>query len=488
MQILDYIVLALYFVVLLVIGYLANKKQENSDDYYVGGRGIGTLSLTAMWMSSWIGGATILGSAEKSFQVGISGLWYSLSIFVGFIVFSLTFVSRVKTLGDRYKFVTYSDFIEHRYDTRTRLMSTFTMVIAYLGYIASQLVAGAHIISSITGLSLDFCFFVATSITVIYTAMGGFFAVEKTDRFQAVLVLLGLTVVAVPMTAHSIGGLERLITDLPESYFDWGGWGWGTIIALFTGTTLTFYTSMDSYTRIYAAKSAKSARNGTFIAAFVALVISCSICFLGMSSKVLFPNGIGGSSALVALILEILPMGVKGLMLVAILSVIMSTADTCILCASANFTRDVYQRFINPQAPQKKLVRIGIVSSVVMGVTGALIGRFMSDIMTILIMAFTVNSAGLFIPTIGVFWKRSNAKAAFWSITLSLVTVIFWYAGQAASPDSGLFTINPVWPGLLVSVGVFFPMSFFTEDAEASERIKAVAGKPQVQEPTEINA
>jgi SSS family solute:Na+ symporter len=400
----------------------------------------------------------------------------------------LTFVGRVKKLGDRHKFITYSDFIEHRYDAKTRLMSTFTMVIAYIGYIASQLVAGAYIISSITGLSLDFCFLVATSITVIYTSMGGFHAVEKTDRFQTLLVLLGLTFIAVPLTAHSIGGFERLATDLPESYFDWGGWGWGTITALFTGTALTFYTSMDSYTRIYAAKSPSSARWGTFFAAFVALTISCSICFLGMSAHVLFPEGVGGASALVALILKVLPVGVKGLMLVAILAVVMSTADTCILCASANFTRDVYQRFINPEAPQKKLVRIGIISSVVMGVTGALIGRYMADIMTILIMAYTVNSAGLFIPTIGVFWKRSNAKAAFWSMCLSLVTVVVWYVGQAVVPDSALFAINPVWPGLLVSIGVFFPMSFFTEDAAAKERIKAVAGKPQVQNPSETHA
>jgi len=480
---LDYVVLASYFLALLVIGYLANKKQNNADDYYVGGRGVGTLSLTAMWMSSWVGGATIMGSAEKSFEVGISGLWYSMSIFFGFIIFSLTFVGRVKKLGDRHKFITYSDLIEHRYDVKTRLVSTFTMVIAYIGYIASQLVAAAAIISSITGLSLDFCFIVATSITVIYTSMGGFLAVEKTDRFQALLVLLGLTLVAVPLTAQSIGGFERLTTDLPSSYFDWGGWGWGTIVALFTSTTLTFYTSMDSYTRIYAAKTPGSARWGTFFAAFVALIISCSICFLGMSAHVLFPDGTGGASALVALIMQVLPVGVKGLMLVAILSVVMSTADTCILCASANFTRDVYQRFINPKASQKKIVRIGIASSVVMGVTGALIGRYLADIMTILIMAFTINSAGLFIPTIGVFWKKSSAKAAFWSMCLSLITVIVWYVGQAVSPDSVLFTINPVWPGLLVSIGVFFPLSFFTGDEPVGD-----LGNQPVQNVSETHA
>lgn len=463
MQTIDYCVLALYFIALLVIGILANRKQKTAEDYYVGGRNVGTLSIATLWMSSWVGGAAVIGSAEKSFQLGISSMWYSLSIFCGFLLFAFISAARIKTLGDKHGHITYSDLIETRYDTKTRIVSTITTVAAYIGYIASQLVAAAQIIAAISDFSPGMSFLIATGVTVAYTALGGFLAVENTDRFQALLLLGGITFVAVPLTWQHIGGIDRLTTELPSEFFDWGTWGWGTILALITSMILTFFTSMDSYTRCYAAGSRSIARNGTLIASGFALVISISVCFLGMSAKVLFPEastGPAGASALTSLIMLVFPAGLKGLLLVSILSAIMSTADTCILCASANFTRDVYQRFINPGASTRTILRIGIISSAVVGVAGALIGWYFKDIMSILIMAFTINSAGLFIPTIGVFfWKRGTAGAAFWSMTLSLCTVILWYVGQSVFPDNALLATDPVWPGLLVSTGVFLGLS-----------------------------
>lgn len=465
MESLDYVILAAYFIALLYVGYTANKKQVDVEDYYVGGRGVGTLPIAALWMSSWVGGAAIMGTAEKSFTMGVSTLWYSLSIFCGFIFFALTCAERIKLLGDKHKLLTYSDLIEQRYDAKTRIVSTVTTILAYIGYIASQLLGAAHIITSITGVTLGMAFCIATSITIAYTAFGGFFAVEKTDRFQALLVILGITLVGVPLTWNHVGGTSVLLAELPTEYFQWGTWGWGTIIALFISMVLTFFTSMDSYTRCYAAKSPRSARNGTLYASILALFVSVSICFLGMSARVLFPELENGSSALVSLIMLVFPVGVKGLMLVAILSAIMSTADTCILCASANLNRDIYQRFIDPSASKAKVLRLGIISSFIVGILGAGIGWYSKDIIGILVMAFTINSAGLFVPTIAaLFWKKATAKAALWSMTLSLSVVLFWYAGQAFYADGSLFALDPVWPGLIVSIGVFVPMSLATSE------------------------
>lgn len=477
MQLVDYGVLIAYFCALLIIGYRANKKHTNAGDYYVGGRKIGTLALMALWMSSWVGGASIMGSAEKSFSMGISFLWYPLSMFFGFILFALTFAARVKRLGDKHQHITYPDLIEQRYDTRTRVVCTVTTIFAYIGYTASQLLGAAHIITSITGLTLGMSFVVATTVTIIYTSMGGFFAVEKTDRFQAMLMMVGVTVIAVPLAINALGGVSRLSADLPPSYFELGTWGWGTIAAMFMSMVLTFFTSMDGYTRCYAAKTERNARNGTLLAAGFVMLISCSICFLGMSAKVLFPDAPGGTSALVTLIMALFPVGLKGLMLVALLSAIMSTADTCILCASANLTRDIYHRFIDPEASQKKILRLSIVSSFVVGITGALIGWYSKDIMSLLIMTFTINSAGMFIPTVGVFlWKWAPPRAAFWSMSLALVTVVGWYAGQAIAPDNALLAVDPVWPGLLVSIGTFFPLSLKGQQVASAAEVESLGG------------
>lgn len=470
MEAIDYTVLVLYFCTLLAIAVHANRKQKTTEDYYVGGRGVGTLSLAALWMSSWVGGAAIMGTAEKSYQIGISSLWYPFSMFSGFIFFALIFAGRIKELGDTHRHITYPDLIEQRYDTKVRLVSTVTTILAYIGYTASQLLSAAQIITSITGISLTYSFLVATTVTISYTSIGGFFAIEKTDRFQTLLVIIGVSGVAVPLTWHSLGDVSRLSTELPTDFFQFGAWGWGSILAMFISMVLTFFTSMDSYTRCYAAKTERAARNGTLLAALIVLCISVSICFLGMSAKLIIPTGEDGTSTLIRLIIHVFPAGVKGVMLVAILSAIMSTADTCILSASANLTRDVYLRFINPKAQQAKVMRLSIASSILVGVVGALVGWYSKSIIDLLIMAFTINSAGLFLPTIGVlFWKRATSKAAFWSISVSLVTVIGWYLARGAFPESPLFSIDPVWPGLLASALFFFTPSLAASRLQEAE-------------------
>lgn len=463
MEFLDYTVLALYFSGLLAIGYYANRRQQSTEDYYVGGRGTGTLSLAALWMSSWVGGASIMGTAEKSFEIGVSSLWYPIAMFFGFVVFALTFASRIKDVGDKNKHITYPDLIEQHYDTRTRLISTITTIVAYIGYTASQLLSAAHIITTITGLKLGWAFCIATIVTIGYTSMGGFFAVEKTDRFQALLIILGVTFVATPLTLNELGSVSRLTVELPPAFFQVGAWGWGTILAMCISIMLTFFTSMDSYTRCYAARTRSSARNGTLLAALAVLLISGSVCFLGMSSRVMFPDGTGGTSSLITLIMHVFPAGVKGLMLVAILSAIMSTADACILNASANLTRDIYQRFVNPRVSQQKILRISIVSSILVGTVSALVGWFSEGIIALLVMTFTINSAGLFLPTLGAFfWKKATAQAAFWSMSLSLATVMTWYAGHKFMPSLVLFNVNPLWPGLATSAVLFFSLSLLS--------------------------
>ncbi len=475
MHLADYCVLVVYFLSLLVIGFYANRKQKSAEEYYVGGRKLGSFSLMALWLSSWVGGASIMGSAEKSFSMGISFLWYPLSMFLGCVLFGLTFAGRIKRLGDKHRHITYPDLIEERYDSRSRIVCTITTVLAYIGYTASQLVGASHIINSITGLSLGMSFVVATAVTILYTSIGGFFAVEKTDWFQALLLMFGMVAIAVPFTYSSMGGISRIVHELPPSYFDLGTWGWGTIAAMFMSMVLTFFTSMDGYTRCYAAKSEKSARNGTLMASFLILIICGSICFIGMSSKVLYPDATGGTAAFVTLILDLFPTGLKGLLLVALLSAIMSTADTCILCASANLTRDIYQRYINPEAPQKKVLRLSVLSSFVVGILGACIGWYSKDILALLLMTFTINSAGLFIPTLGVFlWKRAAASAAFWSMTLSLITVVVWYLGQSIWPDATLLAMDPVWPGLLVSLGTFSSLSYKDSKVATSDVVSPV--------------
>ena len=178
-----------------------------------------------------------------------------------------------------------------------------------------------------------------------------------------------------------------------------------------------------------------------------------------MTAGVLYPGVDSGGDILSRLIMDIFPVGFKGLLLVGILAALMSTADICILTAAANGSRDIYQRYINPDVAPRKLFRISMVLAGIVGVASGLMAWQMQDIVGILLLAFTVNAAALFVPTIAmVTMKKVSTDAAFWSISLALITVIAWYGASVANL-APVFRNDPLWPGLLVSIVVFCGIS-----------------------------
>lgn len=445
---------------MLGIGIYASRRQKNVDDYYVAGRKSGPIAIMCLWMSAWIGGASITGTSSKAYELGITAIWYVLIIVVGILLFAAIMSKPVKRIGDRLQSLTFPDFIEGRYDSKTRVVTTITTVLAYIAYTASQFVAGASMLNLLTGWSLPLCFVITTLVIVLYTSIGGLLAVTYTDIAQMLLLVLGVVVLAVPCASHVMRTESLSFQTLPATYFDVGAWGWPTIIALGLSTVFSFFTSMDSYTKIFSARDDKAAWSGTMMAAVGCLLIAVASTYLGLVARVAVPGLENGSGCLAALVLQKFPVGITGLVIVAILAAIMSTGDVCVLTVSSNVTRDIYQRYINPKAGDKRLMTISIASSLVFGGIAALFAWYEQDIVDVLFIAFTINSAGLFLPTIcGLFWKRSNSNAAFASVLTSLVIVVVWFVGGMVS-DAALFQIDALWPAFFTSAAVYLILCF----------------------------
>ena len=313
----------------------------------------------------------------------------------------------------------------------------------------------------------------AAGVIVFYVSTGGLLAVTYTDIVQMALLLLGIVVLAVPLVGaqlHKMGA--NLVTDLPASFFDLGAWGWPTILALGLSTIMSFFTSMDSYTRCIAARDAKTARTGTIYAAVLVFIIAGASTFLGMAGKLILPNLESSNNVIAALVVELFPHGLKGLVLIGVLSAIMSTADISVLTGSASLTKDIYQRYINPNVSEKTLLHVGLGASLLVGVLGAIFGWFTQDIMNILLITFTINSAGLFLPTIGAFfWKKSCSAGAFASMLSATVIAVVWFIGGKVS-TLPLFSIDALWPSFGVSA-ILYVVICLTHRQTPAEQEKA---------------
>jgi SSS family solute:Na+ symporter len=459
MSMLDNGIILGYLAMMVVIGLYASRKQGNIEDYFVASGKVGTISVVCLWLAGWVGGAAVVAGSSNAYKFGISAGWYIGAMVIGCLLFGLFFAARVKRAGQENNFLTYPEMIEARYDSRTRIVATVTTIAAYLGYAAGQIAASALVLQTLLGLEYEVALLVSASIIVIYTATGGFLAITYTDWVQVSILFFGVAIIGIPVAVSQGGSWSTLTTSLPERYFDIGGWGWPTILALVVSVSLSFFTAMDNYTRCFAARSEQTARRGALIAAALLVPLMAGTVWLGMTSQVLLSDVGDSGDALTRFVMDYFPVGLKGLLLVGILAALMSTADICILTASANTTRDIYQRYINPDVDPGRLLRMSMIASAVIGIGATLMAWLMQDVVSILLVAFTINSAALFLPSIAmVYFKQVSKSAAFWSISCALVAVITWYAGAQLS-SAVVFGLDPLWPGLGVSSLVFILVS-----------------------------
>ena len=455
-----------YLAMLIVIGLYASRKQESIKDFFVAGGKLGTISIACLWLASWVGGAAVVGGAAKTYEFGVSGGWYTIAMSIGCLLFGLTFAARVKRWGNEHGLLTYPDLIESCYDSRTRIVATLTTALAYIGFAAGQLAAAGAILSTLLGWDYSLSLLLASGIIVIYTASGGFLAVTYTDWLQLALLFTGVVVVGIPVSMMNGGTIENFTSVLPATHFAPTGWGLPTMLALGVSIPMAFFVGMDSYTRMFAARDEKIARRGTLWAAAILIPLAIGVVWLGMTAAVLYPGVENNSENLSRQVIDIFPTGLKGLMLVGILAALMSTADICILTASANGSRDIYQRFMNPEVEPDKLFRMSIGLATVVGIAATYMAWQMQDIVSILLVAFTISSAALFVPTIAiVVVAKASKDAAFWSTTQSLCTVIAWYVANIFS-EAEIFSIDPLWPGLLVSITVFSALQFNSKNTQ----------------------
>lgn len=472
MEFLDYLVIFGFLATLIGLGVYAKKKVSGSADYFVGGRKLGVFALAALWCTSWIGGSSIVGTGSKSYELGITGAWYVLAIAIGLVIFAFTFPKLITRLGNKFNSFTYPDLMEVRYGPTARIISTITTILAYIGQTAGQVVAAGTLLYIVTGWNPGLCYIILAVVMALYTSLGGFMSMTYTNIFQFVVLLGGVAFVGVPV-AHNVMASQGLsLSALPESFFDIGAWGWPTIFATIVSVVFSFYTCMEDYARCYSAKDERTSKNGALLALVGVLFIAVSSTYLGMSAQVLEPGLESGSQAIYALALNAFPAGFRVLLLIGVLAAILSTGNSCILTVSTCFSQDIYRRFMKPNVEDKKFTRITAIVTFLVGILSALFGWFMQDVMDAILIAFTVNSAGLFLPTIGMVWKKSNSKAVVISSSVSLLVVLVWFvAGKMGA--GGIFGIDPLWPGFVASVILYFPLCLLTKPGvEESKRIE----------------
>lgn len=484
----DYLVFSIYMAGVLAVGMYHFLRNKHSEDYYVGNREMSAAHVGLSVVATDVGGGFSIGLGGVGFLMGLSGSWLLFTGLVGAWLSAVFIIPKIKAVDARHKMLTYPDFLRFRYDNRVALTAAIISGIGYLGFTGAQILAGAKLASATIFVEVPFglepfmfSLVVIAIITVAYTVIGGLKAVIYTDTVQWVILLAGLLLITIPVSLHSIGGLDALSANLPAEYFSLTNITPAEFINWMVTIIPIWLVGMTLYQRMFACRNEREAKKAWYIAGiFEYPVMAFTGVFLGMCARVAFPDA-EPEMAMPMLIREVLPAGVTGIVIAAYFSAIMSTADSCLMASSGNFVNDVIQRHFRKDLSEQANLRLSMVCTLAIGVLAVVLAALFTTVLNAILYAYAFMVSGLFVPTLGAyFWGRSSSTGALLGMLggggTTLVMMILEKLGTLPERLAGIGLDVTIY-GIAVSLLFFIGGSLLFPDARYVARDELSRGR-----------
>ncbi|MBS1786876.1 MAG: sodium:solute symporter [Acidobacteria bacterium] len=428
----DYVVLVLYFAVIFAIGWYFSRKERTTTDYFLASRDVAWWAIGASLFSSNIGSEHFIGLAGGGASSGMAPGHFEWLASLIVLLLGWVFVPFYLRSG----VYTMPEFLERRYNGACRTYLATISLIAYVfTKIAVAIFAGAIVLKAVLGWGMWQSSLALVIATGIYTVAGGMAAVIYTEVIQTV-VLVGGALVLMFIGLDKVGGWSGLQAspDVPHSFFSmmkpssdsdfpWTG--------IFFGAPILgiWYWCTDQVIvqRTLAAKNIKQAQGGTALAGFLKILPVFILVVPGIIARALYPNEMmkDSNSAFPLLVTRLMPAGLQGVMIAAMLAALMSSLSAVFNSSSTIFTMDFYKK-IRPDASEKHLVNIGRLATLVMVLLALLwipmMGRISNKLWIYLqsVQAYVSPPiAAVFL--LGIAWKRINAQGALASLLTGFV-------------------------------------------------------------------
>ncbi|MEA1959357.1 MAG: sodium:solute symporter family protein, partial [Chloroflexota bacterium] len=391
---LDAIIIALYFLIIIAIGLYAFKKRRasDSDGFFVAGRRGGVLLVAGSLCTTFIGSSVVLGMVGSGYSMGLPAVWWLLVGAIGLAILGLFLARKVRKTG----VYTLPELVEKQYGSKAGLAASLVIVIAWIAICAAQIIAAGTILNVLLpSWDISALMAICAAVFVIYTVLGGQYSIIRTDFFQFGILIVGI-LVTLGLVMSEAGGIGGLRDALPSGHFSFPvneSFGWYDLVLFLILTGSTYIVGPDIYSRLFCARDEKAARTSALTAAGVAVPIAFVIVLIGMGAAVLFP-GISPEQAFPTVIRELLPIGVSGLVIAALLAAIMSSADTVLLTTSAILGVDIYGKAF-PRTDERRKLLVAKIGVVVIGGFALLVAMNMKGIISTLFYSYTIFTSGI---------------------------------------------------------------------------------------------
>lgn len=445
----------LYLLGTLGLGVWAGTRIKDTSDFAVAGRSLPLIMVVTTTFATWFGAETVMGIPAKFVQGGLGALVEDpFGAGTCLILVGLFFAARLYKLN----LLTIGDYYRARYGKGIEVFCSAAIILSYLGWVAAQITALGLVFSVLTGgaMSETAGMIVGTLAVLIYVVIGGFLAVAITDFIQMIVLVVGLSIIA--MFSAKLAGGTGAVLDMAHNANLWHFLPQGkfTDIAFFVGSAVTMMLGsipqQDVYQRVMSAKSAPTARAGAVIGgasyivfAFVPMfVVACAVIVMGNDAMELAKSDY--QRVLPTFVMTKMPLIMQILFFGALLSAIKSTSSATLLAPSTSFTENILKNLRPGMSDRQQLlamrVTIVVFASLVLAYAIAMKGTSIYDLVS---SAYQVTLVGAFVPLVtGLYWKRSTTQGAILSLVAGIATWIVFF--PQISP------LGEVFPGQLAGL------------------------------------
>ncbi|MEH1101995.1 sodium:solute symporter family protein [Micromonospora sp. CPCC 205561] len=456
MNVLDYGILALYFVTVLGVGFAARRAIRTSVDFFLSGRSLPAWVTGLAFVSANLGALEIIGMAANGAQYGAMTLHYywigavPAMVFLGIVMMPFYYGSKVRSVPE---------YLRLRFNRPTHLLNALSFAVAQVLIAGVNLYALALIMQALLGWPLWVAIVIGALIVLAYITVGGLSGAIYNEVLQFFVIIAGLLPITI-LGLVKVGGVDGLMDAVRESrlgeaglhtWQDTGttdnplGAHWiGIVFGL--GFVLSFgywTTNFAEVQRALSAKNMSAARRTPIIAAYPKLLIPVVTVIPGLVALVTV-QGLGAESgdlvynnAIPLLMRDLLPNGVLGIAVTGLVASFMAGMAANVSGFNTVFTYDIWQQYVRRDRPDEYYIRIGrwaTVGGVLVGIGTAFIAAGFSNIMNYIQALFSLFNAPLFATfIIGMFWRRMSAAAGFLSLLMgtlaALATYLLYKAG-----------------------------------------------------------
>lgn len=444
-------VILVYLAVLFALGVFLAFRVKTKEDFIVAGRKLTAPVLVGTLLATWIGSGDIFSVADLSYHHGYSSLIGSAGGWLAIII--VFFIAgRVRSFGQ----FTVPDILEARYNLGARILGTITTIIASVIIVSYQIRGGGWVLNILSGGAIPegLARLIVAAFVICYTLLAGMVSVAYLDILNGLVILSGVFL-AIPFLLHTCGGLENVVLNVtPRRHFFLGNMTWTEALGYFIPTFLLLLGNANMYQRFFSARDEREAKKavvGWVVGVILVGVAIQSLAVIGSS----FFRGLDrqNSGKIILLVARNgVPLFTGCLLMCAITAIIISTANSFLLVPATNVIRDIYQRLINPHAPDRRILFLSRGVVILLGAAAYTLIQFFSTILEAAYAAYTVYGAAITPPLLATFfWKRATPLGGLTSIIGGMAVTVAWEIAKKILGSNPL-DLPAIYPAALCSI------------------------------------